>query len=199
MKRLVDVTLRHASAKAFRLKKGDKLRIEVVKGGQVADLSFENFNQSLTRDNYRHLLGSGKHSVFSLGPGAVLYDNNAMGVLKLLETRTESSHDALFPGCRKEILAGGRKGCLDLLAQALRVPRVRVPAVISLFMNIVDFEIVPTRAKPGDFVVFEALREIKVGVTACPAEPGRYVGTIRAQQCPNPNPSEIRVTVSHPK
>jgi uncharacterized protein YcgI (DUF1989 family) len=194
------VIIAHGAAKKFTLKKSDKFRVESVSGGQVADLVFENFNQTLTRDILRHSLKRRK-SIFRAITGTILYDNDIQPRLKLVENRTRSSHDLLFPGCRKELFDGRKKGCLDLLAEALEIPRIRIPAVISLFMDVKGEEIMPSSVKAGEYVVFEALTNVDVAITSCPSELGRWSRQSKSKFLwphghPNPNPSEIKVVVN---
>jgi uncharacterized protein YcgI (DUF1989 family) len=174
-------TIRHASAQAFNLKQGDLLRVETPKGGQVSNLSFEYFNQGLTRDNDR-IRRNLKKTDFRAVEGTILYDNDNVPVMELIENHSSASHDLHFVGCRREVLRSGGMGCLDLIADALHLPRLRIPPTISLFLDVEDFQIVATRAKPGDYVVFRVLRGVDVGVTSCPAPF-------------HPNPSEIRVAI----
>lgn len=195
-----EVIIPHGTASKFSLKRGDRLRVESVKGGQVADLVFEDFNQTLTRDILRHGLKRRK-PVFKAIPRTILYDNDIQPRLRMVENRTKASHDLLFPGCRKELFDGKKKGCLDLLAEALGIPRIRVPAVVSLFMDVKRGEIAQSKVKPGDYVVFEALGDMDLAITSCPSEPGVWsrepkAGFLWPHGHPNPNPSEIKVMIT---
>ena len=75
--------LPHKTAKAFKLRKGDLIKIETVKGGQVSDMSFEGFSTVLTRDNNKHLLGR-RRQITYLTYGLCLYDNESKPVLELV-------------------------------------------------------------------------------------------------------------------
>lgn len=182
MKQISDVIISYGTARPFKLLEGDKIRIETPKGGQVSNLSFEYFNQGLTRD-YDRIRRNLKHTDFKAVLGTILCDNDSVPVLEMTENHSSASHDLLFVGCRKEVFKDGRKGCLDLIAEALSVPRLRIPPTLPLFLDVEDFQMVPSKSKPGDHVVFSVLRDVDVGVTSCPAPF-------------SPNPSEIRVTIT---
>lgn len=196
-----ETILPHGTAKAFKLNKGDRIKIETVKGGQCSDMTFETFSALMTADTNKHVLGRRK-PIFEVSYGMALYDNASKPILKIVENRSRSTHTMLLPGCRKEIFNGKKKGCLDLIAEALGLPRERVPSCVSFFFDLEDGEVIPSTAEPGDYVVLEALEDVTVGISACPAVPGPWsvkgVGsypTSVGTRTPNINPSEIRVTV----
>lgn len=173
----------HGTVRAFKLKTGDRIKIETVQGGQVADLVFKDFSQSFTRDKAgRRIYGKSKLSLTATA-GDILYDNDCKPVLQILEDKSHSKHDLLWSGCRKEIFDGKRLGCRDMLSKALRISRVKLPATFNIFMDVDDLTLTPSRSKPGDYVILKALVDVEVGITSCPGESNV-----------NPNPSEIRVT-----
>lgn len=174
----------HGGVKVFKLKAGDRIKIETVRGGQVADLVFQDFSQSFTRDKAgRRKYKKSKQSLTATA-GDILYDNDCKPVLEIVEDKSNSTHDLIWSGCRKEIFEGKKLGCRDMLSKALRIPRLKLPATFNIFMDVEDYSLTPSRSKPGDYVILKALIDVEVGVTACPGESNV-----------NPNPSEIRVTV----
>lgn len=180
-----EFTIPHGSIRAFKLRVGDRIKIETVRGGQVADLVFKDFSQSFTRDKAgRRKYKKSKQSL-TVTAGDILYDNDCKPVLEILEDKSRSKHDLIWSGCRKEIFDGKKLGCRDMLSKALRIPRLKLPATFNIFMDVEDLSLTPSRSKPGDHVILKALVDVEVGITACPGESNV-----------NPNPSEIRVTVS---
>ena len=176
----MEYVIPHGSGVAVHLNKGHRVKIETIAGGQVSNISFEHFSQALTRDADRLRHGS-REPVFNATEGTILYNNDVKWILKIVEDNSVATHDMFFAGCRKEVL-DGVKGCLDLLAEALQLERIRVPAPVCIFLDVRDFQLGPTQAKPGDYVVLEALEKVSLGVTSCPTKF-------------HPNPSEIKVTM----
>jgi uncharacterized protein YcgI (DUF1989 family) len=153
----------NGTAKGFEVKKGAKVKISIPRGGQVADMAFPDFSQSLTRD----LNAAGRKMIFHAEEGTIFYDGEGIAHLKLVESRGSSKHDLLFPGCRKEMYEG-KLGCRDLLSEAIGIPRRELAGVCSFFMNVKRGEIYPSSARPGDYVVLEALRDLTLGISSCP-------------------------------
>ena len=143
--------LAHATAKAFKLCQGDRVRVETPRGGQCSDLTFETFSALMTADTNKHVLGR-KRPTFEITCGLSLYDNASSPILKMIENRSRSAHTMLLPGCRKEIFDGKKKGCLDLISDALGLPRERVPSCVSFFFDLEDGEVIPSTAEQGDYV-----------------------------------------------
>lgn len=197
--------LAHGTAKAFKLNKGDLVKIETAKGGQCSDLTFETFSALMTADTNKHVLGR-KRPVFEIYYGMALYDNASKPILRIIENKSRSTHTMLLPGCRKEIFDGKKKGCLDLISEALELPRERVPSCVSFFFDLEDGEVIPSTAQPGDYVVLEVLKDVIVGITSCPAVAGPWstkgVGRYPSSagtKTPNINPSEVIVTIYRSK
>lgn len=193
--------LPHGTAKAFKLCKGNRVKIETPKGGQCSDLTFETFSALITADTNKHVLGR-KRPVFEITCGLALYDNASQPILKMTENKSRSAHTMLLPGCRKEIFDGKKKGCLDLISESLGLPREQVPSCVSFFFDLEDGEVIPSTAEPSDYVFLEVLKDVTVGITSCPAVTGPWsakgVGsypTSAGTRTPNINPSEIVVTI----
>ncbi len=159
--------LHKGEAISISMKRGDRIKIACLGGGQLADLVFTSYHQGLTLDR----LGR-----FVLREGDVLYNSREEPALKVLQVQSRASSNIVFPGCRSSLYGFNKKGCRELLAQALNVSVESLPSTVNLFM---DFEIDPesyefkpafTKAKSGDFIELEALVDLEIAITACPHE-----------------------------
>jgi uncharacterized protein YcgI (DUF1989 family) len=182
-------TLHSGRAAKVELKKGDALSI-VTSGGQCSDLSFRGLSQAITRER----LGFEKyHAVklsFRLETGDAIYDTNYQPVLKVIGSSQEF-HDILWPGCSKTLYSfrygKPRDGCRDLLRKLLHPRSDESLEVVSFFMQEDDnHSILPSRARPGDYVCLLCVRDADVGVTACPDE---FLA--------NTKPGEIGLRIAH--
>jgi uncharacterized protein YcgI (DUF1989 family) len=159
--------LQKGEAISIPLKAGDRIRIACLNSGQLANLIFTSYHQGLTLDR----LGR-----FILRGGDLLYNSREMPALKVVEVHSRARSNIVYPGCRSSLYGFNKKGCRELLAQALKVEVENLPSTVNLFM---DFEIDPesyefkpvaTKAENGDFVEIEALIDLEVAVAACPCE-----------------------------
>ncbi len=78
----------HGKAEKFELKKGDKIKILIPFGGQVSDIVFEGFNQSITREKLtysRHVSGTTTPMAKTLEQGECLYNCEGKPILLLKE------------------------------------------------------------------------------------------------------------------
>jgi len=186
------ITIPHGQVRALDLKKGDRVKVLSTKGGQVAELVFEGYEPGTTR-GFNGLKTYGEvRQILKAKEGAVLINGDGEHILKIVEDRSHAGHDLLFPGCKKEIFKGKKLGCRDMLAAVLGVPRSRLPSTVGLFMDVEDFRIVPSRSKPGDYVVLEALKDVRVGITSC-ADDAESKGSQEATN--NPTPCDIQLTL----
>jgi len=177
------VRLKPGEAKKLEMKLGQRFKLQTPSGGQVFDLTFLQFDQAMTRNMN---CGFGCATVKGT-EGATLYDKNGEGVLKIVEKKTDSGIDLLFPGCYKELYDGEKLGCRDLFSKIFKIRRSELPAVVSFFMDVhvaTDgrHRILPSSARAGDYVIVEALKDVVVGVTCCPDD-----------DLACPNPSEIAI------
>lgn len=167
MTRIEQTTIQPGTAQAFRLAADDRIKIITPEGGQVADATFTGFHQALTR-RINGTRINGRASVIDRATqGVIFYDGLPSPVLELVENHSAAPHDLLFPGCQRKS-PGDKPGCRDLLSGVLHLPLLQLPAPCSFFMNIENFVSMPSQARPGDYVVLEAKREVLLGVTACP-------------------------------
>jgi uncharacterized protein YcgI (DUF1989 family) len=173
------------SGKAFRVSKGQILRVRQEEGGQVAGLIVLNAHnykeQGMARfsGNLSQILGTGNHyrlgTVFSKVP----YERAMLTV-----TRDTIGHHFLGPHCTGRMMeiwgAPGHRSCSDNFADALAevgltLEDVYSPAAINLFANTrVEstgdgrIHILSPDARKGDLVDFHAEMDVLIVASACP-------------------------------
>ncbi len=169
------------SGAAFRLKKGQKLKVTDPQGEQVSDLVF--FNEH----DLREKISSGKSLDFEntllLTKGNFLWSNRSRKMLHILED-TCGRHDFLLAPCSKETFEiiydnhDYHPSCFENLYTNLGPFGIEpddVPTAFNVFMNVQfrpdgQLSVDPPLSKAGDYVLFEALEDLIVGLTACSAE-----------------------------
>jgi uncharacterized protein YcgI (DUF1989 family) len=168
------------SGAAFRLAKGQRLRITDPEGEQVSDLLA--FNAHDTAE----VISSGRSldyaSKIYLTTGDPIYSNRSQIMLRIMED-TVGRHDFLLTPCSKDtfrIIYGDKDphpGCFGNLAAALApygVTADQIPTAFNVFMNVTlapdgGLKVEPPRSRPGDFIVFQAEQDLIVALTACSA------------------------------
>lgn len=169
------------SGTAFRMMRGQKLRVIDPEGEQVADL--------LTFNAYdiAEVISSGRTldyaSKLFLTAGDPLYSNRSNIMLRILEDRV-GRHDFLLTPCSADtfrILYGDKHphhGCFGNLATALApygITEDQIPTAFNIFMHVsVDsgdgrLQVLPPKSRAGDYILFEAEMDLIVGLTACSA------------------------------
>lgn len=182
--------------RALEVPAGAYMKVVDVRGKQVADMIAvcrntpgEYFSPGHTRSCLASL---------RLRIGDALYSNLRRPLLRVVED-TVGRHDLVVPCCDRYRYARdfGRPdhdNCLDNLVRALAgfpVNRKRLPEAINIFMNnryepdgrIITEE--PTSG-PGDYILFEALEDLIIAVSACPQD---------LTPCNGWNPTEILIRV----
>jgi uncharacterized protein len=165
---------------AFTLRKNQRLRVIDPQGEQVCDLLA--FNAADTAE----VISSGRTldyaSKIYLSVGDPLYSNRSNVMLRILED-TVGRHDFLLTPCSRDtfrIIYGDTnpyRGCFGNLAEALAPYGIgpdQIPTAFNVFMNVVidgdgALKVEPPRSQAGDFVLFEAVQDLIVGLTACSA------------------------------
>ena len=165
---------------AFRLSKGQRVRVIDPQGEQVSDLLA--FNAADTAE----VISSGRTLDYAgkiyLSAGDPLYSNRSNVMLRILED-TVGRHDFLLTPCSKDTFriiygdANPHQGCFGNLAAALAPYGIgpdQIPTAFNVFMNVtIDGEgalkVEPPRSRAGDYVLFEADQDLIVGLTACSA------------------------------
>lgn len=174
-------TIPPRSGTAFRLRRGQQLRVIDPQGQQVADLLAYN------ADDVGEVLSSGRSldyaSSIYLSTGDPLYSNRSRVMVRIVEDRV-GRHDFLLTPCSAEMFrilyghADPHRGCFGNLAAALApfgVQPDQIPTAFNVFMNVtVDGQtgrlaVEPPRSKAGDWILFAAEMDLIIGLTACSA------------------------------
>lgn len=169
------------SGTAFKLEKGQKLKVIDPMGEQVSDMVLFN------AEDIREKISSGKTLDFEesvlITKGNFLWSNRSRKMMKLLED-TNGRNDFLLAPCSPEtfeIMYNNHEyhpSCFENLYKNLRSFNVQpddIPTAFNIFMN-VQFDmngkltVDPPLSRAGDHVLFEAQMDLIVGLTACSAE-----------------------------
>ena len=169
------------SGAAFLLKKGQRLRVIDPQGEQVSDMVL--FNS----EDIREKISSGKTLDFEetilITKGNFLWSNRSRKMMEILED-TNGRNDFLLAPCSPETFEimyehkGYHPSCFENLSVNLEkfgISPDDVPTAFNIFMN-VQFQpngklsVDPPLSKAGDHILFEALMDLIVGLTACSAE-----------------------------
>lgn len=169
------------SGVAFRLAKGQKLKVIDPQGEQVSDLL------AFNAQDVAEVISSGRTldyvSRIFLTKGDPIYSNRSRIMLNILED-TVGRHDFLLTPCSRDtfrIIYGDEhphQGCFGNLAGALAPYGIgpdQIPVAFNVFMNVrVDGEtgelkVDPPLSRAGDHVLFEAEMDLIVALTACSA------------------------------
>jgi uncharacterized protein YcgI (DUF1989 family) len=167
--------------RAVRVERGQALQIINTFGSQVVDFwAFDAAepNTYLSMQHTRAVL-----SRLTPRAGDVLVDNWREPMLAFETDTSLGVHDTVIPPCdparyAKLGCAGDHASCADNLRQALEAIGLAAPlcpASFNLWMNIPvlpngDLEWRETVSKPGDSVVFRALIDCVMVMSACPQD-----------------------------
>jgi len=174
-------TINKQTGCAFKLQKGEFLKVIDPCGQQVSDMVL--FNTVDTREK----ISSGKSLDFEenllLTKGNFLWSNRSRKMMKILED-TNGRNDFLLAPCSPETFKimyneeSYHPSCFENLYKNLEkfgIAPDDVPTAFNIFMN-VQFDdqgklsVETPLSKPGDYVLFEAQIDLIVGLTACSAE-----------------------------
>ena len=171
--------IRPGQAHAVEVSEGQLVQVTDVRGKQVADFvafSQEDRNEYLSVGATRSVNGN-----VMLQKGMTLYSQRRTPMFEVVED-TVGRHDMLFAACdpkRYEDLGEPEHAnCRTALAEALapfEVSYDRVPDPINWFMNVAirqrgELEIREPLSEANDYVLLRALRDVVVGVSACPQD-----------------------------
>ena len=165
---------------AFQLRKGQRLKVIDPEGEQVSDL------MCYADEDRREWLSSGRtfdyESTLLPTAGNQLWSNRSRPMLRIVED-TCGRHDFLLTPCSPEmykILYGldEHPSCFVNLQGALAPYGIEpdaIPTTFNIFMYVAfqpdgQISVEPPQSQPADYIVFEALMDLVVGVTACAAE-----------------------------
>jgi hypothetical protein len=166
---------------AFKLQKGQKLKVIDPRGEQVSDMVLFN------AEDPREKISSGKTMDFEesilLTKGNWLWSNRSHKMMKILED-TNGRNDFLLAPCSPEtfqIMYNNPEyhpSCFENLYTNLAPFDIEpddVPTAFNIFMNVQFDEkgklsVEAPLSRAGDYVLFEAEMDLIVGLTACSAE-----------------------------
>lgn len=173
--------IKKQSGTAFKLKKGQKLKVIDPQGEQVSDMVLFN------AEDVREKISSGKTLDFEesilISKGNWLWSNRSRKMMKILED-TNGRNDFLLAPCSPETFKimynnpDYHPSCFENLYTNLDKFGIEpddVPTAFNIFMN-VQFDkngklsVDPPLSKAGDYVLFEAEMDLIVALTACSAE-----------------------------
>ena len=174
-------TIAPRSGTAFRLMKGQTLRVVDPQGGQVADLLTFNAH------DVGEVLSSGRTLDYAsriyLTVGDRLYSSRSNVMLRIVRDDV-GRHDFLLTPCAEATFRilyddpAPHRGCHGNLLEALLpfgVTSDMIPIAFNCFMNVpVDgatgtFTVEPPLSHAGDAIEFVAGMDLIVGLTACSA------------------------------
>ncbi|WP_423818048.1 urea carboxylase-associated family protein [Salinimicrobium sp. TIG7-5_MAKvit] len=166
---------------AFKLQKGQKLKVIDPQGEQVSDMVLFN------AEDPREKISSGKTLDFEesilITKGDWLWSNRSNKMMKILED-TNGRNDFLLAPCSPETFKimynnpDYHPSCFENLYTNLEPFNIEpddVPTAFNIFMNVQFDEkgklsVDPPLSKAGDYVLFEAEMDLIVALTACSAE-----------------------------
>ncbi|WP_029036658.1 DUF1989 domain-containing protein [Salinimicrobium xinjiangense] len=169
------------SGAAFKLQKGQKLKVIDPQGEQVSDMVL--FNAEDTREK----ISSGKTLDFEesilITKGNWLWSNRSNKMMKILED-TNGRNDFLLAPCSPETFKimynnpNYHPSCFENLYTNLAPFGIEpddVPTAFNIFMNVQFDEngklsVDPPLSQSGDYILFEAEMDLIVALTACSAE-----------------------------
>ncbi len=176
---LIHLPARHSTA--FRLAKGQTVRIVNTHGGQVVDtwaFADGDMNEFMSMEHSRVHMGR-------VNPiaGSVLLSNARRPMLRMLADTSGGVHDTLLAACdihRYRMLGctGYHRNCTDNLQEALgrlRLSAPETPSPLNLFQNSAikpdgALVIEPPVAPPGSHVTLGAELGIIIVFSACPQD-----------------------------
>src|SRR6056297_2208602 len=173
--------IKKQSGAAFKIKKGQKLKVIDAEGEQVSDMVL--FNAKDRREK----ISSGKTLDFEesilISSGNFLWSNRSNKMAEILED-TNGRNDFLLAPCSPETFEvmydydGYHPSCFENLYTSLEEFEIQpddIPTAFNIFMNVQFDEkgkisVDPPLSKAGDYLLFEAKMDLIVALTACSAE-----------------------------
>ena len=166
----------------FKVEAGQKFKVINTHGHQVVDfwaVSTEDSTEFMSMVHTRSTLTKLVPQV-----GDTLYSNIRKPIVKFVEDTSPGVHDTVVAACdlpRYHLIGveGFHDSCSNNYMTVMKANGIteyrQAPESFNLFMNIpwtadgkLSFE--PTVSKPGDYVVFEALRPVLMVVSSCPQD-----------------------------
>ncbi len=165
----------------YRLDTGQSVKVINTHGTQVVDF------WAVCLDDPTEFLSMvhTRSTIFKSYPkaGDLLYTNRREPILRFVEDTSPGIHDTVIAPCdpaRYRMLGvdGFHDSCANnylTAAGELGLPFTSAPDSFNVFMSIPwtdegELILEPTKSKPGDHVVFEALRPVAIIVSSCPMD-----------------------------
>jgi uncharacterized protein YcgI (DUF1989 family) len=176
-----EVLIPGGEGRAFNVNKEEYVKITDVAGKQVADLIV------LNRHNTQEFVSSSHTRIMLnrvfLQKEDKLYSNYRNVMLQLVED-TVGVHDLLYPCCdrMRYLLDYGvdhHRNCRNNLHECMKeygIDYWRVPDPVNLFQNTPlnedgsYAEPQEPKTNAGDYVIFKALTDVIIGISACPQD-----------------------------
>jgi uncharacterized protein YcgI (DUF1989 family) len=188
--------LRPGEGYAFDVMTGQSIQITTVQGKQVAD--FVAFNLHDPAEYLSTAVTRSKNNSMMLQAEMKLYSNRRNEMLELSED-TVGRHDILFAACdarryEQDFDLKDHANCCGALAGALSdfgITEDQIPPPVNWFMNVGilqrgELEIREPLAERNDYVMLNALMDLKIAVSACPQD---------QNATNNMNPTDILVRI----
>lgn len=168
------------SGTAFRLVRGQVLRVIDPEGVQVSDLV------AFAADDVREALSNGRtfdyEETLRMGAGRRLWSNRSNPMLAIVED-TVGTHDFLLTPCSEATFRHFypdqpvHRGCFGNLAAALApfgIASDAIPCAFNVFMNVPvapdgSLRVDPPVSRAGDYIRLRAEMDLVIGLTACSA------------------------------
>lgn len=165
---------------AFRLAKGEVLKVIDAQGTQVSDLL------AYAAADVREVVSNGRtfdyEETTRLTTGHRLWSNRSNVMLEIVEDGV-GTHDFLLTPCSEATFRHFypehpvHRGCFGNLAEALAPYGIEpdaIPCAFNVFMNVPvapdgSLRVDPPVSKPGDFLRLRAEMDLVIGLTACSA------------------------------
>ena len=169
------------SGTAFRLHRGQVLKVIDPHGRQVSDLLA--FNAADPREAISNGRTFDYEETIRLTTGNNLWSNRSQPMLEIVEDSV-GRHDFLLTPCSEATFRHFypeqpvHRGCFGNLAEALApygIARDDLPCAFNIFMNVaVDgasglLAVEPPVSRAGDFIRLRAAMDLVIGLTACAA------------------------------
>ncbi len=168
------------AALSFDLRVGDKIKIISPHGHQVADFFAFNASNPAEYLSARHTLVSSTRHLYPRA-GQIFLTSLRRPILKFVEDGANEQHEMLLAACdpaRYQLLGveGHHASCaenLQVVMAARGILVTEIPQPLNLFSSTraePDGTIIthPNSSQPGDYCIFQMLRDCIVVVSACP-------------------------------
>lgn len=192
MKVIFEKVLPPKTGLALEVAAGQHLRVIDLEGQQVVDLALfnkdnprEKLSTSYSRTRYVPEPGADYVPRDTLTVGCTLMSSSCRPMMKIVADTPEPKgvHDVHNRMCNRYLYEshgiGSMDGCHEIIAGVLEPHGIAyedIPDTMDLFMNyhhdcaarrwIIDYPV----SKPGDYIEFEALMPLLVGLSNCPMD-----------------------------